>query len=137
MKELDDDELQELLNNGLVPDNKTLSEEDKNDLLAYQNLFTALGTEPKEGLPMSFAANVRRKLQEQINRKNDLRFNLLALGIFASGLALAYGLLSVMSPESGDMFLNAIISFKWLLLTLVAGFVGYLFIDQRLVNRSY
>jgi len=137
MKELDDDELQELLNSGLVPDNKTLSEEDKNDLLAYQNLFTALGTEPKEGLSMSFAANVRRKLQEQINRKNDLRFNLLALGIFAAGLALAYGLLSIMSPESGDMFLNAIISFKWLLLTLVAGFVGYLFIDQRLVNRSY
>ena len=86
---------------------------------------------------MSFAANVRRKLQEQVNRKNDLRFNLLALVIFAAGLTLAYGLLAAISPESGDMFLNAIISFKWLLLTLVTGFVGYLFIDQRLVNRSY
>ncbi|QEM06594.1 hypothetical protein DIU31_024920 [Mucilaginibacter rubeus] len=137
MKELDDDELQELLNNGLVPDNKTLSEEDKNNLLAYQNLFAALSTEPAEGLPMSFAANVRRKLLEQANRKSDLRFNLLALGIFAGGLTLAYGMLSLFSPESGDMFLNAIISFKWILLTLVAGFVGYLFIDQRLVKRSF
>lgn len=137
MKELDDDELQELLNNGLVPDNKTLSEEDKNDLLAYQNLFTALSTEPKEGLPMSFAANVRRKLQEQANRRNDLRFNLLALLIFAAGLTLAYGLLAAISPESGDMFLNAMIGFKWVLLALVVGFIGYLFIDQRLVKRSY
>jgi len=137
MKELDDDELQELLNNGLVPDNKTLSEEDKDDLLAYQNLFTVLSTEPEQGLPMSFAANVRRKLQEQANRKSNLQFNLLALGIFAVGLALAYGLLTVMSPESGDMFLNAVVSFKWILLTLIAGFVGYLFIDQRLVKRSY
>ncbi|WP_413670729.1 hypothetical protein ACEN9X_12785 [Mucilaginibacter sp. Mucisp86] len=137
MKELDDDELQELLNNGLVPDSKTLSEEDKDDLLVYQNLFSALSTEPAEGLPMSFAANVRRKLQEQANRKSNLQFNLLALGIFAVGLALAYGLLTVMSPESGDMFLNAVVSFKWILLTLIAGFVGYLFIDQRLVKRSY
>jgi len=137
MNELDDDELQELLNNGLVPDNKTLSEEDKDDLLVYQNLFSALSTEPAEGLPMSFAANVRRKLQEQANRKSNLQFNLLALGIFAVGLALAYGLLTVMSPESGDMFLNAVVSFKWILLTLIAGFVGYLFIDQRLVKRSY
>lgn len=137
MKELDDDELQELLNNGLVPDSKTLSEEDKDDLLAYQNLFTALDTEPEQGLPMSFAANVRRKLQEQVNRKSDLRFNLIALSIFVVGLTLAYGLLSVISPESGDMFLNAVISFKWVLATLVVGFLAFLFIDQRLVKRSY
>ncbi|WPU98686.1 hypothetical protein SNE26_21960 [Mucilaginibacter sp. cycad4] len=137
MKELDDDELQELLNNGLVPDNKTLSEEDKNDLHAYQNLFSALSTGPEQGLPMSFAANVRRKLQEQANRKSDLHFNLVAMVIFAGGLTLAYGLLAMMSPESGDMFLNAVISFKWVLLALVIGFVGYLFVDQRLVKRSY
>jgi hypothetical protein len=137
MKELDDDELQELLNNGLVPDGKTLSEEDKNDLLAYQNLFTALGTEPKQGLPMSFAANLRRKLQEQANRKSDMRFNLIALSIFVVGLTLAYGLLSVISPESGDMFLNALMSFKWVLATLGIGFFAFLFIDQRLVKRSY
>jgi hypothetical protein len=137
MKELDDDELQELLNNGLVPDNKILSEDDKGDLLAYQSLFTVLGTEPEQGLPMSFAANVRRKLQEQVNRKSDLRFNLIALPIFVAGLALAYGLLSVISPESGDMFLNAVISFKWVLVTLIVGFIAFLFIDQRLVKRSY
>ncbi|MDB5150470.1 MAG: hypothetical protein JWQ57_4490 [Mucilaginibacter sp.] len=137
MKELNDDELQELLNNGLVPDNKPLSKDDKSDLLAYQNLFTALGTEPEQGLPMSFAANVRRKLQEQINRKSDLRFNLFALSIFVVGLTLAYGLLSVISPESGDMFLNAVISYKWELVTLVVGFIAFLFVDQRLVKRSY
>lgn len=137
MKELDDDELQELLNNGLVPDSKTLSEEDKDDLHAYQNLFTALSSEPEQGLPMSFATNLRRKLQEQANRKSDLRFNLIALSIFVLGLTLAYGMLSVISPESGDMFLNAVISFKWVLATLGIGFFAFLFIDQRLVKRSY
>jgi hypothetical protein len=76
-------------------------------------------------------------LQEQANRKSDLRFNLIALSIFVVGLTLAYGLLSVISPESGDMFLNAVISFKWVLATLGIGFFAFLFIDQRLVKRSY
>ena len=137
MKELDDDELQELLNNGLVPDNKILSEEDKNDLLAYQNLFTALGTEPKEGLPMSFAANVRRKLQEQINRKNDLRFNLLALLIFTVVLAIAYGLLALISPANSRLVVETAIKFKWVLLAIILGFFSLLLIDQRLVKRDY
>lgn len=82
MKELDDDDLQELLNSGLPAGNQTLSKSEKDDLLAYQNLFDALNTEPEQGPPFNFAANVRRKLQERINRKSDLRFNLLALLIF-------------------------------------------------------
>lgn len=137
MKELDDDELQELLNGGLLPDNENLSDSEKVNLHAYQNLFNALNTEPEQGLPISFAANVRRKIQEQAARKSDMRFNLLALLIFGLGLALAYGLLTVIDAKSGEMFLTALISFKWVLLTLVVGFFGFLLIDQRLAKRSY
>lgn len=137
MKELDDDELQELLNGGLFPDNEKLSDSGKENLHAYQNLFTALKAEPVESLPMSFAANTRRKIQELAARKSDMRFNMLAVIIFVVGLALAYGMLSVIDPGSGEMFLNAMINFKWVLLTLVAGFFGFLFVDQRLAKRSY
>ncbi|MEO3402618.1 hypothetical protein AAFN85_01870 [Mucilaginibacter sp. CAU 1740] len=137
MKELDDDALQELLNGGLLPDDETLSDNDQANLQAYQSLFTALNTEPAEGLPMSFAANVRRAIQEQAARKSDMRFNILALLLFLVGLAVAYGMLALISPESGDMFLTAVVGYKWVLLTMVAGFVAFLFIDQRLAKRSY
>ncbi|PWK75844.1 hypothetical protein LX99_03575 [Mucilaginibacter oryzae] len=137
MKDLDDDELQELLNSGLLPDDETLSDSDKHNLQTYQSLFKALNTEPSEGLPMGFAANVRRATQEQAARKSDMRFNLLALLLFVVGLALAYGMLALISPESGDMFLTVVLSYKWVLLTMVAGFLAFLFIDQRLAKRSY
>jgi drug/metabolite transporter (DMT)-like permease len=137
MKELSDDELQDLLNSGLVPDGETLSEGEKDDLLAYQNLFDALGTEPEQGLPLSFAANVRRKLQEQANRKSDLRFNIMALVIFSAILGLAYGLLAVVSPENSDVVLATVIRFKWVLLTIVCGFFSLMLIDQKMVKRSY
>lgn len=137
MKELDDDDLQELLNSGLPVDNKTLSKSGKNDLLAYQNLFDALSTEPEQGLPFNFSANVRRKLQEQINRKSDLRFNLLALLIFTVVLAIAYGLLALISPANSRLVVETAIKFKWVLLAIILGFFSMLLIDQRLVKRDY
>lgn len=137
MKELDDDDLQELLNNGLPAGNKTLSKSEKDDLLAYQNLFDALNTEPEQGPPFNFAANVRRKLQEQINRKSDLRFNLLALLIFTVVLAITYGLLTLISPATSRLVIETVIKFKWVLLTIVLGFFSLLLIDQRLVKRDY
>jgi hypothetical protein len=137
MEELNDDELQELLSNGSIPGDNMFSEKSTNDLLAYQNLFRALSTEPEQGLPLQFASNVRRKLQEQANRKNDLRFNIMAVGIFAATLGLSYGLITLISPENGTMVVNTVLRFKWVLTAIIFAFFSFMLIDQRLVKRNY
>jgi len=137
MEELNDDELQDLLSGDSISGNNELSEKAASDLLAYQDLFSALKTAPQTGLPLSFAANVRRTLQERINRKSDMRFNVMAVTIFMLNLALGYGLLQLISQTTADLVLNMVLKFKWLLFSVVSLFFCVLAIDQRLVKRDY
>ncbi|MCX2450097.1 hypothetical protein OQX61_02330 [Pedobacter sp. PLR] len=137
MEELNDDELQELLSRGSISGDNTFSGKDTDDLLAYQDLFKALDTEPAQGLSLSFASNVRRKLQERLNRKSDIRFNILALTIFMLSPILAYGLLHLINPTTADLVLSMVLKFKWVLLSVICLFFCILGIDQRLVKRDF
>ena len=137
MEELNDDQLQELLGSGAAISDDTFAEKAKGDLLAYQGLFKALDTEPAQGLPLSFASNVRRKIQQQLNRKSDIRFNILAAIIFIVSLMLGYGLLQLISTAAAGLVLSLVIKFKWVLLSLSFLFFCFLLIDQRLVKREY
>lgn len=112
MEKLNDDELQELL-------------------------FKAFDSPAAEGLPLSFASNVRRKIQEQLNRKSDIRFNILVLCIFMLSLVMGYGLLYVIHQTTADLVLTMVLKFKWLLLSAICLFFLFLGIDQRLVKRDY
>ena len=137
MEELNDDELQELLSQGLSSGNKSLNEKEAGDLLAYQDLFKALETAPLAGLPLSFGSNVRRKLQEQLNRKSDIRFNIMAVSVFVLSLVLGYGLLQLISETTADLVLNVVLKFKWILISVIGLFFCLLAIEQRLVKRDY
>lgn len=137
MEELNDDELQDFLSLGSTPGNENPSEKEASDLLAYQDLFKALETEPLEGLPLSFASNVRRKLQERLNRKSDVKFNVMAVCVFVLSLLLGYGLLELISQTTADLVLNVALKFKWILLLVICLFFCILAIEQRLVKREY
>jgi hypothetical protein len=137
MEELNDDELQELLGRGSISSNNKLSEKEADDLLSYQNLFRALETEPLAGLPFTFASNVKRKLQERLNRKSDIRFNIMAVTIFMLSLVLGYGLLQLISQPTADLVLNIVFKFKWILFCVICLFFCLLAIDQRLIKREY
>ena len=137
MEELNDDELQELLSQGLSSGNKSFNEKEAGDLLAYQDLFKALETAPLAGLPLSFASNVRRKLQEQLNRKSDIRFNIMAVSVFVLSLVLGYGLLQLISESTAELVLNVVLKFKWILISVIGLFFCLLAIEQRLVKRDY
>jgi hypothetical protein len=137
MEELNDDELQELLSQGLTSVDTNLNEKEAGNLLAYQDLFKALETAPLTGLPLSFASNVRRKLQERLNRKSDIRFNIMAVSIFALSLLLGYGLLQLISETTADLFLNVFLEFKWILISVVGLFFCLFAIEQRMVKRDY
>ena len=137
MEQLNDDELQELLNLASTSGDKRLSEKEAGDLLAYQDLFKALETEPLAGLSLSFASNVRRKIQERLNRKSDIRFNIMAVFIFMLSLVLGYGLLQLISQTTADLVLNIVLKFKWMLISVICLFFCLLAIEQRLVKRKY
>jgi hypothetical protein len=137
MEELNDDELQELLGYGSASDNSTLGEKATSDLLAYQELFKALETEPSSSLSLSFAANVRRRVQERLNRKSDIRFNSVAVIIFVFSLVLGYGLLQLISQPTADLVSTVILEFKWIFLSAIGLFFCVLLIDQRFIKREY
>lgn len=137
MEELNDDGLQDLLSNSPVSSENALNEKETGDLLAYQNLFKALDTEPAQGLSFSFASNVRRKIQERLNRKSDMQFNIMAITIFMLSSLLGYGLLQLIDQTAADLVLNMVLKFKWLLLSVTCLFFGLLLINQRLTKRDY
>lgn len=137
MEELNDDGLQDLLSNSPISSENTLNEKDTGDLVAYRNLFKVLDTEPEQGLSFSFASNVRRKIQEQLNRKSDRQFNIIAITIFILSSLLGYGSLLLIDQTSADMVLNMVLKFKWLLLSATCLFFGLLLINQRLTKRDY
>ena len=136
MEELNDDELQELLSRGAGTGDDLFTPKENSDLLAYQKLFDTLAEEPSQGLSFSFAANVRRKIQEQLNRKSDRRFNLLAVTIFALSLVLAYCLLMWISPATGGLILNVVLKFKWVLSMMIMTFFCLLISKQRDVRTE-
>lgn len=137
MEELNDDGLQDLLSNSPISSENTLNEKDTGDLVAYRNLFKVLDTEPEQGLSFSFASNVRRKIQEQLNRKSDRQFNIIAITIFILSSLLGYGSLLLIDQTSADIVLNMVLKFKWLLLSATCLFFGLLLINQRLTKRDY
>lgn len=137
MEELNDDELQELLDFGSASDNGTPGEKASSDLLAYQELFKALETAPTSGLSLSFAANVRRKVQERLNRKSDIRFNGIAVFIFLLSLMLGYGSLQLINQPTADLVFNMVLKFKWIFLSAIGLFFCVLLIDQRFIKREY
>ena len=137
MEELNDDELQDLFGRGSISGNNNLSEKEISDLLLYQDLFRALETEPQTGLPFSFASNVKRKLQEQLNRKSNMRFNVMAVTIFVLSLILGFELLQLINQTTADLVSYIVFKFKWILFGAICLFFFILAIDQRLVKREY
>ncbi|MET1055820.1 MAG: hypothetical protein ABWY16_10975 [Pedobacter sp.] len=137
MEELNDDELQELLGRMPITGDNKFGEKATNDLLAYQDLFKTLQTEPEQGLPLSFASKVKRKVQERLNLKNDIRFNIMAAIIFIISLMLGYGMLQLISSSTAELILIVVLKFKWVFGSVILLFFTFLLIDQRLVKRDY
>ncbi len=135
MKEMNDEELQQLAEQGSLI-NERLSLKDEQNIATYQTLFTQLRAEPAEGLPLSFAANVRRTVQRQHERKADLKFQIMLFFTFTAILIAAFGLLCLISPAAGEQMLNISPKFKWSAGLGILVFWSIQFGSQRLNNVS-
>lgn len=137
MKMSDDEMLQDLLEKGLFPGDESLSKEQKKELAAYQQLFEALATEPEQGPSFSFAARVSRAVRQQLIRKSDTRFNMIAAGIFVVSLALVYGFLALFNPSACGLILLVAIKFKWIWAFCILAFLGLQVAEQQLLKRDF
>lgn len=112
MKEMNDEELQQLAGESAFL-NQNLALKDQQDVAAYQTLFKKLQAEPTAGLPLNFAANVRRAVQRRTEQKADMKFQLMLFFIFTVILATAFGLLHLINPVAGTQLLSISPKFKW------------------------
>ena len=126
MKELNDEELQRLFEDGYFSSKKPLNDEEK----AYATLFEALGSEPEGALPYDFAVKVTRQVQEKQKRGSELKRNLAAALISVVSLAIVCGALAIFSPDTTLTLLK----YKWVLLLLPVAFIAIQYFDQKLVK---
>jgi hypothetical protein len=135
MKKLTDEQIQAMLETELKTPNDTLSGEDK-QMQRYTDLFQKLNREPEQGLPFNFASKVTMQLKLKLERRSDIRFNLLALLGIIVALLTVYGLLTVVDLTAGNQFLLSMLKFKWLLLLGTIILLGTLMIEQNVVEKN-
>lgn len=127
MKEMNDDELQQWLENKQpLPKGDELSDDAK----AYHTLFEALGEEPANGLPYDFTAKVTRDIEADVKRGNELRSNLLATVIFIAVMGIVCGTIAIVKPTTT----NILLQYKWILLLIPIVFMAIQYFDQKLIK---
>lgn len=135
MKELNDDDIQKLLEQGLAKPADDLFAVNKDDIKAYQFLFEELGKEPAEGLPFNFAANVRRHIQTKVTRIADIKLYSLMAVIGVLGFTVAFCLLVAYNQKAALHFYSAVSAYKWVFTLALVCFLGIQYLDQKLVKE--
>jgi hypothetical protein len=136
MRELNDDEIQALMENGARPSGEILSTSEKGNIGAYESLFKTLGKEPAQGLPFNFATKVTAQVKLKARRKSDIRFNLAAAFILIAGLAIACGLLCLVNYSAGSQFLVVTLKYKWVIITGAVVLLSTFFFDQKFITEQ-
>lgn len=127
MKEMDDDEMQRLIESGKeMQAGKSLN----NSEHAYQTLFEALKSEPENGLPYNFAANVTRHIQTDQKHKSEWKYNLATAAILLCLVVALCGVIAVF----GAVSIATLLKYKWLIISLPVIFIGIQYFDQVLVK---
>jgi hypothetical protein len=91
---------------------RILYDSEKEQIESYLFLFQKLKTEPQRGLPFNFASKVSGQLKVKLKKRSDIRFNLLAALGIKVGLVVAYGLLTIVDFNAGNIFLLTMLKFK-------------------------
>jgi len=129
MKETDDDELQQWLENRLpLPEKNTVSE----DAAAYRTLFEILDDGPAGGLPYNFAAKVTRRIEADEKRGSEVKYYILAALIFIATITAACSILTLFNPKVFVPLMN----FKWIIIAGPVVFMAIQYLDLKLVKGN-
>jgi len=128
MNESNDEKLQRLLEDGNYSSDELLNKNGE----AYKLLFAALNKEPERSLPYDFAAKVTRKITAQQKQSNELKYNIVALGVFIGLMVLACAILTFY----GSVTWRDVFKYKWIFLLLPLIFTLIQYFDQKLVKAK-
>ncbi len=136
MKAFTDEEIQQWLEEGILPQEEKLSAEDEQNLQAYSQLFTSLATAPSQGLPADFAREVSTSIQLQQAKTNDRKLFIGIAAILLVMLALVI-MYACSNPHFSPQWINLLLKLKWPLLfgLVVLGCIQVL--DKKLLKSVY
>ncbi|TWV90903.1 hypothetical protein [Chitinophaga pinensis] len=138
MKEIDEQKLQQLLEQGLSLPDEALSAGEEQELERYSVLWEALEQPVVPGLSPRFAANVTARIRLEKDRKTEFRFNLL---IAAVCLLLGGGAIAALIVFSGNTPVMQLLSHYGPILPGGLALILLIqYLDQKLVKekvRSY
>jgi uncharacterized membrane protein len=97
-------------------------------------LFNAVDAGPMQGLPYDFLAKVSRRVQAEVKRSSDLRYYVIFLVAVAATVFGIYGLLILLQPLTGRLFLIEIAQCKWAFLLCIFSFLTIQYLDQALIK---
>jgi len=134
MKELNDENIQKLLEQGRLPKVDETTADQKEDLKVYQFLFNKLKQGPEVNLPKNFAAKVAANLATKKQSSDARQFYLLITFVLISFAAIAWYVVHQFSHEVVGR-VNVIISpYKWILLFVGVILLAIQWADQKLVR---
>jgi hypothetical protein len=131
MKKLTDEEIQSRLEAG-----ENLPENDS-DTAIYQLLFKELDKESNESLPLSFPANLVRKIRATQNRRADIILYIVTAMLVLTGLAGGFICLLLMDKDAAANITRIIVDYKGVWLLAISIIVATFAIDRkRIPTRS-
>jgi hypothetical protein len=130
MKKLTDEEIQSRLEAG-----ESLPENDS-DTGIYQLLFKELDREPNVSLPLSFRANLVRKIRTTRNRRADILLYIVTTILVVIGLAGGFICLLLMDKEAAANVTKIIIDYKGAWILVIAMIISMYAIDRQRIPKA-
>ncbi|MEO5996784.1 MAG: hypothetical protein ABIN89_08630 [Chitinophagaceae bacterium] len=132
MKDINDDELQEMVEKNIVNATGSSSIDDK-DVNAYSLIFEALSQQPEMPLAYNFPATVTAALLAKKNRVSDLKLFVLIAISFIILMIASYFYLNINSASTSQVVLN-LLKYKWILLFGIAALSIIQFLDKKMAE---
>jgi hypothetical protein len=135
MKKFTDEEIQDWLDNGILPTGETMPPSGE-EIERYQQLYRQLAQEPPVTLPVDFSLKVLAALPPVKRKSNEKVFSLLLAACFiAAVVGMGWWMFSN-NPEMIDSLLSVLAKFKWIAVFSIVMILLFQYADVRLVKRE-
>ena len=136
MKEPNDEELQQWLEQQLKEDKNRELTTDDDDAALYHVLFSALADEPTIGPANNLADNVIKQIKAADEKAELWQYYLVIAGVLAAGAAGGYFAVSYMSPELLKPLLGFADAYKWTIVFIILSISIIEVSDKALMKKA-
>jgi len=136
MKEPNEKELKQLLEEQLEQDGEQRSPGNDDDAALYRLLFTALADEPETPGNVDLAESVVKQIKIDELKKESIRYNMLIAFVVIAGVLSAYFAINYISPAALNSALNFIDTYRWIVVFIILCFGIIQIADKNLVKKN-